>query len=258
MKIFKTKRFFALLLALLMISASVVIVSAAEDNIPNFCIDNENILSHDEYEYLNSTLTEISLRQNCNVAVITEHSFDDVEDCAENYAASYDKTGRDGSIVLLVSAKERKYSITSTDGVGGVFNTDAREEIESVILPYLKSDDFYGAMKAFASECDSILTSFGSGERVYKKSFVDIMIEIGIALVIGIVLAFIVVFIMRGQLKSVKFQPSASNYLKDGSFRLDFQKDIFLYRTVTRTARPKDNGSSSSRSGSGGSTSGSF
>ena len=53
MKIFKTKRFFALLLALLMISASVVIVSAAEDNIPNFCIDNENILSHDEYEYLN-------------------------------------------------------------------------------------------------------------------------------------------------------------------------------------------------------------
>ncbi len=258
MKFFTLKRFSALILALLMLFASMALVSA-EESLPNFLIDKEGILAYDEQEYLNSTLTEISVRQRCNVAVVTESYFDDVEDCAEDYAASYDKTGRDGSIVLLVSANLRKYSITSSDGVGSMFDTTAREEIESVILPYLKADDYYGAMTSFASECDRIITEFDSGDRAYTKTFTDVMVEIGIALVIGIVLALIVVFIMKGQLKSVKFQRAANNYVKNGSFRLDFSRDIFLYRTVTRTAKPKDNSSGgSSRSGSGGSTSGSF
>ena len=59
-------------------------------------------------------------------------------------------------------------------------------------------------------------------------------------IVIGIVVAFIVTLIMKGQLKSVRQQKTASNYVVDGSFRLTGRSDVFLYRNVTRRERPKN------------------
>ena len=58
-------------------------------------------------------------------------------------------------------------------------------------------------------------------------------------LVAGIIVAFIVTLIMKGQLKSVRQQNTASNYVVDGSFRLTGRSDTFLYRNVVRTERPK-------------------
>ena len=42
----------------------------------------------------------------------------------------------------------------------------------------------------------------------------------------------------------------AANYVKNGSKRLDFSRDIFLYSNITKTERPKNNsGSHQSSSG---------
>ena len=64
-----------------------------------------------------------------------------------------------------------------------------------------------------------------------------LLICIGIGLVAGLV----TVLIMRGQLKSVRPQSGAADYVVSGSFRLRHSRDIFLYRHVQRVARPKDN-----------------
>jgi len=61
-----------------------------------------------------------------------------------------------------------------------------------------------------------------------------------IALGIGIVIAFIVVLIMKSQLKSVHFQAAANNYIKENSLNVTLSRDIFLYSTVTRVAKPTD------------------
>jgi hypothetical protein len=53
------------------------------------------------------------------------------------------------------------------------------------------------------------------------------------------------------------FKRAAKNYLVDGSFNLTLSRDIFLYSTVRRTAKPKSNSGSSS-GGSRGHTSGSL
>ena len=58
---------------------------------------------------------------------------------------------------------------------------------------------------------------------------------------IGILVGLITVLVMRGQLKSVRPQSGAADYVVAGSFRLRQSRDIFLYRHVQRTARPKDN-----------------
>ena len=63
---------------------------------------------------------------------------------------------------------------------------------------------------------------------------------------------------MRAQLKSVRSQERAVDYVRSGSMDVTRSNDIFLYNTVTRTAKPKDDtsdtgGSDSSHGGTGGS-----
>ena len=60
-----------------------------------------------------------------------------------------------------------------------------------------------------------------------------------IALGVGLLVALIVTLIMKGQLKSVRFQRAASSYIRSGSFHLTQSYDLFLYRNVTRTPKPK-------------------
>ena len=50
---------------------------------------------------------------------------------------------------------------------------------------------------------------------------------------------------MNGKLKSVKFQTAADNYVKEGSMNITESRDLFLYRTVTSVAKPKNDDSSS-------------
>ena len=52
---------------------------------------------------------------------------------------------------------------------------------------------------------------------------------------------FITTGIMRSQLKSVRRKNSASDYVRDGSFKVTNSRDIFLYRKVDRRQRPKEN-----------------
>ena len=62
-----------------------------------------------------------------------------------------------------------------------------------------------------------------------------------ICIAIGIVAAIIVTGIMKSQLKSVRPQNAAGSYVVEGSFQLTHSRDLFLYRNVTRHARPKNN-----------------
>ena len=59
-----------------------------------------------------------------------------------------------------------------------------------------------------------------------------------------IVVALISVGIMRLRMNTAKPKGTAMEYIKKGSFKLTSEKDIFMYSTVTKTAKPKDNDNS--------------
>ena len=82
-----------------------------------------------------------------------------------------------------------------------------------------------------------------------QGAFIYIVITIIVALIVGA----IYISKLKKQLKSVELQRGAANYVKDGSMNVTIQKDIYLYSTVTRTARPKN---TSSGGGGGFSTGG--
>ena len=77
------------------------------------------------------------------------------------------------------------------------------------------------------------------------------------SILIGLVIAFICVGVMKSKLRTVRSQPAANSYVKAGSMQLREQRDLFLYRTVTKRPKPKSSGSGSGGSRTHSSSSGS-
>lgn len=61
-----------------------------------------------------------------------------------------------------------------------------------------------------------------------------------ISLIVGVVIGFITVSVMKGQLKSVRQQSGAAEYITPDSFDVTVSRDIFLYQRTTRTPRNTD------------------
>ena len=62
---------------------------------------------------------------------------------------------------------------------------------------------------------------------------------IGIAIVIALIIAFIGTSSLRSELKSVRTATEANIYIKDGSFKLSNEQDIYVCKKVDKTAKPK-------------------
>lgn len=60
-----------------------------------------------------------------------------------------------------------------------------------------------------------------------------------ISIVIGVAIGFVVVSVLKGQLRSVRRQSGAADYLAAGSLTLRVNRDRYLYQNTTRTPRPK-------------------
>ena len=68
---------------------------------------------------------------------------------------------------------------------------------------------------------------------------------------VGFIIAFISTLVMKHKLKSVFSKTEAHEYIKDGSMNITRARDIFLYRNIRRTAKPKNTSSSTHTSSSG-------
>ena len=220
-------------------------------------VDNADLVLDTEEATLLKKLDEISERQQLDVVVVTVESVGDKT--PEAYADDfYDYNGygfgenHDG-ILLLVSMENRDWHITTT-GYGITVFTDAGiKYLSKQFLDDLSDGNYAAAFTTYAEKCDEFITQAKTGEpydvnNLPKEPF-DFLMWILISVVVGLVAAYVITKIMKGKLKTVRFQPAASNYVKQGSFNLTNSRDIFLYTHVDRRPRPKDTSSGGSRSG---------
>ena len=108
-----------------------------------------------------------------------------------------------------------------------------------------KSDRFV----LYTDECIRLLDLYESTGKEYKKPF-GWFGAIAISLGIGFVIALIVVLVMKGKLKTVRFRNEATDYTVPDSMNVTDERDLYLYSTVVATPKPKESSSSSSSSGS--------
>ena len=244
---------------------SAAIPVCAEESLSRL-MDDADLLTDSEETSLLSQLDNISEKQEMDIVVVTTDSLEGYtpQEYADNvfdYCGYGVGDNRDG-LLLLVSIEDNDWHI-STSGYAITAFTDAgREYMSEQFLPYLSDGEYYKAFSTYADLCDQFITQAKTDEpydvgNLPKEPF-KIWFNVLIALGIGFVFAIIVVLYMKSKLKSVRFQPAASSYVRNGSMNVTQSGDFFLYSHLDRRARPKDNdsGGSSTHTSSSGSTHG--
>lgn len=222
--------------------------------------DYEELLTEEQFNTLETKLTDISEKYQVAVHVTTVESFD--EKSAMEFADDfYDYSGLgygencDG-LMLLVSKNEGEWWITTT-GYGITAFTDAGlDYIEEAFVPYLSDGDFYSAFDTFGTKCDEFLAQAKTGDPYdthnLPKGEFPYATYGAIAVVAGLIIAAIITGGMKGKLKTVVKATEAADYVRPGSIVVDERYDRFLYRTVDREKKESSSGGSSTHTGSSG------
>lgn len=238
------KRFLTVFLMLL-ITLSVGIVSFAEH--PSRLVDDGDLFTDSEEAELLEMLDSVSEKYDFDVAVLTLSSLGGKSRIA--YADDYyDYNGygmgpnKDGLILLICPNEDVRYVSTCGSGIR-IINQNALDRISSKTRHIYNRGDYAGYVEKFIKTTDSILKDYENGKEC--KPPIPWSKNILISLVIGVIISFIIVFVFKSQMKSVRPNAYANNYVIDGSLILTDSQDRFLYSSVTKTPIPKDNDSSS-------------
>ena len=247
------KRIFVLLLTLLLSLALFTTAFAASS--AEFVRDGAELLSEGEENELSARLKSVSETYGAQITVVTLPTLDgeNVGVYANTY---YDEEnlgyGEDrAGVLLLVSMENPRECYILGNGFAATAVDDYTIEcILDVIVPDLTAENYAASFQNFADECAYYLDMEVNGVPF------DPIGTLGFSLIVGLVIGLVYTLSLKGQLKSVRGQRHANVYVKNGSMKLTQSGDYFLYRHVTRTERPQNTSSGSSRSGGGGARSG--
>ena len=256
----KRKLFIVVFAVILCICSGILTPPFSAETAYGRVVDGADLLDESEEASLCERLDDISEKYQLDVVVVTEYSLggESPQDYADDFFDynGYGQGSERSGVLLLHSPENRDWWI-SARGYGITVFTDAGiEYIGEQITPFLADGDNYGAYIEFADQCDKFLRRAETGSPYDTGSLPAKplgLTAIAVSLLIGFILAMLIIGIMVSKLKSVRRKADADNYIKAGSMRVTGSSDMFLYRSVSRRARPKNSsgGSSTHRSSSG-------
>jgi len=244
---------------LLLVSAAVPVY--ADSAYPRLT-DEADVLTDAEEALLLEKLDEISSAKQVDIVICTVPSIGEYS--AMKYADNlfedrfYGMRDDRSCILLLISMEYGDWHITAA-GYGITAVTDVGiEYIGKQITPMMSDGEFADAFLEYASLCERFIDMAQSGnpfdaDDLPKEPFPAVR-NLIICLGIGTVAAWIMTGKKKAQLITVRKQTAAKNYTKEGSLQIDESKDLFLYKTLTRSERSDNSGSSSTHTTKSGTT----
>ena len=253
------KKAIYLFLTVCMVFAAILPVSAADYWL---VFDDAELLTETEEITLDAKYDEISNRHQMEVVAAVFETIGDSTpmEYADDF---YDYNGygyganNDGLVLIVVMDTSDWY--ISTCGKAITAFTDAGiDYIGEQIVPYLSDGDVCGAFDKFAELCDDFMTQYETGDpydthNLPKGPFLTFKTVL-ISLAAGIIIVIFYTRKLIKQLNTVQKKNEATNYVKEGGINVTTSNDLFLYRTVNRTAKESSSssgGSSTHRSSSG-------
>lgn len=248
----------SLLIALLLVPV-LIFRAGAEEN-PHV-IDNADLLNETEERVLEEGIARLKQLFQMDIVILTEESLQGVrpQDHADDY---YDSHGyADDGLLFLLSMEERDWYISTCGDAIYALTDYGIQSIGEEVVPYLASGSYYDAFDTFLAELYGYFEAFQSGTPVdgyadysgggyhgdqeevvyYEEPFTP---SFGVALFIGVITAGITVLIMRAGMNTKRPQRAAAAYLKNNSFRLKGNRDLFLYSNVSKVRKPQNSSSS--------------
>lgn len=225
--------------------------------VASFITDNANLITASQRDEIEQVLEGIHQDYPIDLAIVTTNSTGDKT--GQAYADDwYDMHGfrLSGGALLMIDMGNRYAHISTVGSMIQVLNSEAVDVMLDNILDYGASGDWYSAFVtfikmalAFNQDQDAAFETYGYS--TYSSSYEEdegmgTGGKLAIALAIGLIASLITVLIMKAKLNMVHALTSASSYEVPDSFELTIQKDIFKYKSVSKTAK-----SSSSSSGGG-------
>lgn len=243
-------KLFAAIAAVMLVLSMALSVSAATDA---FVYDEAGLLTRQEAAALNETLSRLSDTYDAQIVAATISSVHDGDvDAYVEYV--YDTMGfgygenLDG-VLLLVCMEPREYRILSNGYAGVAIDSNTISNIGDAIVNDLTDGNYADAFEEFADQCAYYLDGYRNGFPFDHTT--TLMVAVGLGLLVGVITATI----LKGQLKTVRRENRAQNYVKSGSMKVTEQRDTFLYRDVKKTRKNTDSSSGGSRSSGGSSRS---
>ncbi len=210
--------------------------------------DGAGLLDADEVQELDEACAEVSAKYGAGVYIVTTDDFGggDIKDWQRSVFDKYDLgLGENNSgIMMAVSMAGRDWGIVGFGDAQPAFTTYGRERIGGLVVDDLSDGDYYDAFSKYVSLADEFMEAETEGapyseDNPYKES-VSIGLIIVLSFALSFVVSLIIVLVWKKGMDTRVLQDSANEYMKKDSFKLTRSSDVFLYRTVSRTERPKD------------------
>ncbi len=253
-----------ILAALILLSLSLT-VSGAEEPL-DYLVDYAGLLTNEEAELLRQQIQARKAALQLDIVIVTTYGTDGkgVQAFADDF---YDSNGYGygsdhSGILLLLDMEAREWYMSTCGEAIYIFTDYGLEQLGGKILPRLSDGDYYGAFEIWLDALEPYVDAWRRGapidgyvppddydspygdEIYYYDDQTGIRIRpFPVALIVGAIAAAVTVLIMRSKMNTAKLQRGAVDYLKEGSFHLRQRSDMFLYSRVSRTAKPKNNGS---------------
>lgn len=228
------KKLLCISAALLLMLVLAVPALAATDHV----IDDADLLTPSQEQQLEEKLAAVSENLGMDIVVATTNNTgykstgayaDDLYD--------YSGYGDDGALYLIDMDNRQMWISTAGKAIDSLSDSDIDDMLDEM-FSYVSSEDYFGSAMCFARLCE-------------EYAGMDWGMTLLICFGAGLIIAFIATGVMKKQLNNVQLKAGAWDYMKQGSLNITESRDLFLYRNISRTAKPKNNGSSSHRSSSG-------
>lgn len=226
--------------------------TAVPGETPSNCVDDyAEILSEDELAELNALAIDVSAKYGCGIYIVVlndyaTYNMDSIYDTATFW---YDQNmmglgeGDDG-ILLMLSMAERDYTlICYGDSANYAFGDYAKDRLSETFLDNFSEDDWYGGFSDYIATSEVYIKMAMSGTPMNEENDPDAglspLVKVAIAVLLPLLIALIVCLVFRSQMKTVKKQTAAKDYLTAGTTYTD-RSSMFNYTTEVRTPLPKD------------------
>ena len=216
-------------------------------------VDNAGLLTTGEIANLRSSIASISSKYNFDLVIVTERNIGgmNIESYADNFFENNGYgLGADRSGALFLQVTDTREIFVSTTGSGiRIVNNNALNKILNDAISGLRTNSYYRAYNSFLVNMEEFLVLYSKGGRTYNIFYKWNFIFVAIGWLIAAAIGFITVASWKSKMNTAITQTQAGGYMIPNSLSFKVKQDSFLYSTVTKTPRPKQQGGGSSLSG---------
>lgn len=224
--------------------------------------DNADILSETEEDKIEDALDDVSEKYGMEVLVYTTKDvYQDTEEACMDFAFDrleqyLDARGESDGIIFVVDMDYRLWNMsTKGNAEEAITESYGLKIFDKKLVGYLSDGEYETCFLEYAELCEEFFVAYDEGKpygatRPYITAGLVIK-SLLIGAVIGLVAALIVTSLLKKQLRSVQKGTTANNFVRQGSFKLETNKDLFLYKNVTKVKIQSSSGGGGGRIGGG-------